>query len=180
MVSQVTQSTAFKLMPGSQAPSLEIQTLDGTTWKLADQSPKNFTMVVFYRGLHCPICKSYIATLDQKLDEFAQLGVEAIAISGDSQERAQTAKADWGIKNVAIGYGQSAESMRQWGLYISKGASENEPALFGEPGLFLVKPDGLLYYVGINNAPYGRPTFDEMLMGIGFVLPRNYPTRGTE
>ena len=44
-----------KLMPDSQAPVLSLPLVGGGTWSLADQNPKNFTMVIFYRGLHCPV-----------------------------------------------------------------------------------------------------------------------------
>ena len=46
------------LKPRQPVPALEVDTLDGP-WSLADQSSENFTMVVFYRGLHCPICSRY-------------------------------------------------------------------------------------------------------------------------
>ena len=39
-----------KLMPDSQAPELSLPLVGGGTWALADQTPKNFTMVIFYRG----------------------------------------------------------------------------------------------------------------------------------
>ena len=44
-------SNIATLIPRQQVPSLEVATVGGGTWQLADQSPKNFTMVVFYRGL---------------------------------------------------------------------------------------------------------------------------------
>lgn len=44
------------LIPRQPVPALEVATVGGGTWKLADQTPENFTMVVFFRGLHCPIC----------------------------------------------------------------------------------------------------------------------------
>ncbi|YAF98833.1 MAG: redoxin domain-containing protein [Nodularia sp. CChRGM 3473] len=41
--------------------------------------------MIFYRGWFCPICHNYLAELERLLDDFTKLGVEAIAISGDSQ-----------------------------------------------------------------------------------------------
>ena len=43
------------ITPRTKTPDLEFETVDGNTWRLADQKPKNFTMIVAYRGLHCPI-----------------------------------------------------------------------------------------------------------------------------
>lgn len=70
--------------------------------------------------------------------------------------------------------------MRQWGLYVSRGVLEDEPLLFNEPGLFLVKPDGILFFAAMNNAPYGRPSLNDLLSGIDYVLTKNYPVRGTD
>ncbi|MBE9192598.1 AhpC/TSA family protein [Gloeocapsopsis crepidinum LEGE 06123] len=171
-------ATPTKLMTGTQIPELEVKTLDGNFWKL-EQKPQ-FTMIVFYRGWFCPICQSYLTEIANHLEDFANLGVDVIALSGDSREKAQQSQNDWGIQNLTIGYEASIDLMRRWGLYISKGAFENEPPLFCEPGLFLVKPDGILFYAAINSGPFGRPPISEMLSSIDFVLKKNYPVRGTE
>ena len=174
------QATSTKLQTRALAPSLEVQTVNGQVWKLADQHPPNYTMILFYRGVHCPICKQQLGELEQRLEEFRELGVEAIAISGDSYDRAQTTKQEWKIPNVTIGYGLSVESMRHWRLYISKGASEKEPLLFNEPALFLIKPDRTVAYAVINSDPFGRPHLSDVAEGIDFILKNQYPIRGTE
>ncbi|MGF1676370.1 MAG: redoxin domain-containing protein [Rivularia sp. (in: cyanobacteria)] len=175
-----TQVTSTKLQTGVLAPSLEVETVDGDVWKLADQHPQNYTMILFYRGLHCPICKQQLGELEQRLEKFRKLGVETIAISGDNQDCAQTSKQEWNVAQVPIGYGLSIESMRQWGLYISKGASEKEPPLFNEPALFLIKPDCTVAYAVINSGPFGRPHLSDIASGIDFILKNQYPLRGTE
>ena len=50
--------------------------------------------------------------------------------------------------------------------------------LFGEPGLFLIRPDHTVYYQAIQSMPFGRPSFRGMLGGIDFVLENDYPARG--
>lgn len=179
MMTTNTTMTA-KLMTGTQVPELEVKTLDGKLWKLSQQKPQNLTMLIFYRGWFCPICQTYIEDLNNNLKDFAKLGVEVIALSGDSQEKAQQSRDNWGIQQLTIGYEANIDLMRRWGLYISQGAFENEPPLFCEPGLFLVKPDGILYYAAINSAPFGRPQISEILWAIEFVLEKKYPIRGTE
>lgn len=174
----VTYHPSPKLMPGVATPELTISTVGGETWRLQDQQPQNFTMIVVYRGLHCPICQAYLADLEGLLDKFGAMGIGAIAISGDSEEKARQAKTDWGLEKLTVGYGQSVDSMRDWGLYVSDQAFDYEPQQFGEPGLFLVRPDGTLYYAAINNAPFGRPNLKELQGSLGFILEKNYPTRG--
>ncbi len=165
---------------GNLAPMLEVDTLNGDRWILADQKPETYTMLVFYRGLHCPICEQYIAELDQKLDAFKTLGVGAIALSGDTNEKATQFQHNAKLQHITIGYGLTPDDMRRWGLYLTKGHFEQEPALFSEPAIFLIKPDGRLYFANIGTHPFSRVGFDFLLQGLEYIIPRNYPFRGTE
>jgi hypothetical protein len=45
-----------RVKPRSPAPRLEVEILGGRTWRLADQ--QGWTMIEFYRGLHCPGCQA--------------------------------------------------------------------------------------------------------------------------
>ncbi|MDX1489070.1 MAG: redoxin domain-containing protein, partial [Acidiferrobacterales bacterium] len=76
------------LKPRTKTPELEVDTLDGERWRLSAQKPENFSMIVAYRGYHCPICRPYISGLDRLLEEFNKRGVEVIALSTDDAERA--------------------------------------------------------------------------------------------
>ena len=72
---------------------------------------------------------------------------------------------------------------RQWGLYISASRGKTsigieEPALFAEPGVFIVRPEGTLYYGAVQTMPFARPHFDELLAALDFALEKNFPARG--
>ncbi len=171
------------LYPRQPAPALEVATVGGGTWKLADQAPGSFTMVVFYRGLHCPICSRYMGDLEKKLGEFEALGVPVVAVSSDSEARAREAKEKWQLDTLTVGYGLDLDQARTWGLYISTSRGKTstgveEPALFSEPGLFLVRPDGTLYFGTVQTMPFARPGFREILGAIDFVVKNDYPARG--
>lgn len=166
------------IKPREPVPPLEIRLLDDRTWRLREATPDSFAMIVFYRGLHCPICKTYLVDLESKLTEFARRGVAVVATSMDSRERAERARADWGLNDLRIGYELSVATARDWGLFISRAIRESEPPEFSEPGLFLTKPDGTLFYASIASAPWGRPPFDQMLRGIDVATERKMPARG--
>ena len=53
-----------------------------------------------------------------------------------------------------------------------------EPPLFSEPGLFLVRPDGTLYFGSVQTMPFARPSFAEIQGALDFVLANDYPARG--
>ena len=101
-------------------------------------------------------------------------------ISSDDQERASETKEKWGIENLAIGYGLSIDRAREWGLFISTGRGKTsvgveEPPLFSEPGLYLVRPDGTLYASSLNTMPLARPNFGELLKALDFILAEDQP-----
>jgi len=173
----------MSLVPNQPVPALELPLVGGGAFSVATESPARFAMMVFYRGLHCPICRRYLTELESLLPEFAKRGVSVIAGSSDSGERAEQAKNGWGLKNMRVAYGLSIEDARKWGLYISRSngmtsAGVVEPELFNEPGLFIVRPDARLYWGTTSTMPFGRPHFNEVLQSVDFVISKNYPARG--
>jgi peroxiredoxin len=171
------------LKPRQAVPPLEVATLDGKPWQLAEQRPDAFTMAVFYRGLHCPVCASYVKRLADIQSEFGERGVEVIALSTDDRARAERARDEWQLGGLRIGYGLTIEQARAWGLYISnsRGVTSvgiEEPRQFNEPGLFLIRPDGTLYMAAVQSVPFARPQLDEVLKALDFIKARDYPPRG--
>lgn len=168
------------LTPGKTTPDLTVPLIGGGVWELSAQSPDSFTIIVFYRGKHCPICKKYLAQLDGMLDEFTQIGATVLAISMDTQERAQATWDETGLTKVPFGYGLTAEAAKTWGLYLSaKREGSEEPDVFSEPGLAVLRADGTVFFTEVQNAPFTRPPLDQLLDGLKFVLKNDYPTRGT-
>ncbi len=171
------------MKPRQAVPALEFDTVGGGRWSLAAQKPQNFTMVVFYRGLHCPICHRYTSELNGMIADYDKRGVSTVITSTDPKDRAEQARLKWGLPNLTVGYGVSIEKAREWGLYVSTSrgmtsAGIEEPKLFAEPGLFLIKPDQTLYWASISTMPFARPHFSEIAQAIDFALAKNYPARG--
>ncbi|MBB5379212.1 peroxiredoxin [Deinococcus metalli] len=176
-------SPIHSLMPRQPVPELSVPLVGGGHWTLAEQTPHLFTMVVFYRGLHCPVCARYLRDLHSLLPEFTQRGVSIIALSSDTQERAERANANWHLDGLTLGYGLDLHVARHWGLYVSASigvtsTGVEEPALFSEPGVFLVRPDRSLYYGSTQTMPFARPAFRDLLGAIDYAVTKNYPARG--
>jgi hypothetical protein len=71
--------------------------------------------------------------------------------------------------------------MRESGLLVSRGRSDDEPALFNEPGLFLIEPrrKGLPRVDPVDaSQPAGRPRRDDLLHAIDYWTKVGYPARG--
>lgn len=167
------------LKPGKPAPPLAVETLGKGIWTLQTQSPQAFTLIVFYRGYHCPICNKYLRDLAGRLDDFASRGVDVIAISGDTAERAEKSRQEWKLGQFPIGYGLDVEAMRTWDLYVSESIKDEEPAVFCEPGVYLIQPDGVIQYAILNSSPFARPTGEDLLESIDLIKKMDYPPRGS-
>ena len=122
------------------------------------------------------------ATITKAL-ECMENGVNILVVSGDSEARAADAKSEWRLDKLSIGHGLSIEKAREWGLYVSSGRGKTsigieEPALFSEPGVFLVRPDQTLYYGATQTMPFARPGFADLLGAVKFAVEKDYPARG--
>lgn len=168
-----------KLTPGTKVPALKVATVGGGEWDLAAQSPQNFTMVVVYRGYHCPVCKAYLGKLNALAKGYADAGFSVLVLSMDTAERAEKAKAEWGLDNLTVGYGLDEATAKAWGLWLSSSIKDAEASVFAEPGVFWVRPDGELYLVDISNMPWARPDLEFLLSKVAFAVDNGYPARGT-
>src|SRR2546421_8580072 len=119
------------LKPRQPVPALDVALVDGGRWVLAEQRPDRFSLVVFYRGVHCQMCRAYVTELNGLVDRFAEVGVTSlVAVSGDDAQRARRAVDEWALDRLPVGYGHSLDSMRRWGLFISKAIKEGQPNEF--------------------------------------------------
>jgi peroxiredoxin len=166
------------IKPRTNVPELEVPTLRHGTWRLGVSTPRMLQMIVFYRGVHCPLCKRQIPELDRNVENFASRGVDVIAISSDPQERALQAQEAWGIQRLPIGYALPIAVAREWGLFISAARTDNEPAQFCEPGIFLVEPQGTLYGSIVSSMPFARPSLSDIIAAVDFIAKVGYQARG--
>jgi peroxiredoxin len=169
--------TTTKLLPG-QAFSPEVfKCIGGSDYTFGALGLWQALFV--FRGQHCPICKTYLGKIEGLRASFEKLGVAIAAVSADTeaQTRVTIAGSSPGFPML---YGMDIPAMQRLGLYISEPRSAQETDhRFPEPALLVVNPDGVLQIVDVANAPFVRPDLDILLMGLGFVIEKNYPIRGT-
>ena len=171
------------LIPREIVPALPLPTLDHGTFDVLNDNSERGTVICFYRGLHCPICANYLNELEKRTADFAERGVKTIAISSDGQQRTRDMADKLGVRDLRFAYDLPLDKAREWGLFISTGRGKTsigieEPALFSEPGLFMVQPDGKLYYASVQTMPFVRPHFSELVSALDFAIEKNYPARG--
>lgn len=177
----------MRVNPGDTMPAIDARLAGGGRWALAREKVDKLALLVFYRGVFCPVCRTWLADLERLLPEFERRGVSVIALSCDKRDAAEKAVKDWGLQNLRVGYNVGVDEARKAGLFISEGrgvnpaTGEKEPVRFTEPGLLAVLPEGILYAAWIQTAPYGRPHVAEILTALDNFIARGLPPpRGSE
>lgn len=171
------------LLPRQKTPDLQLPTLDHGTFDLSTETAERGTVICFYRGLHCPICATYLTEFQKRVADFAERGVSTVAVSSDGEDRARAMAEKIGASTLRFAYDLPLAKAREWGLYIStsRGTTSigiEEPALFSEPGLFMVTPEQSLYYGSVQTMPFVRPHFSELVGALDFAIAKSYPARG--
>ncbi len=162
--------TNQKLAAGQDFPAIDISVLSGGRRSL--KTPRDgydWMLTVVYRGKHCPICGPYLAELNEYVPRLNELGVDILAVSADSKERAEAHMREVSPE-FDIGYGLTVSQMHELGLYISgprPGLDVEGP--FAEPGLFVIRDTGILQIVDISNVPFARPSLERITAGIGYL-----------
>ncbi len=167
------------LVPGQPVPALTVPLVGGGDFTLNADAPEHFTIVIFYRGLHCPICKGQLTDFRAKLHDFTALGIDVVALSMNTQDLAEQTARDWDVSGLKLGYGLTKDQARTWGLFLSSAIKDAEPDVFSEPGMAIVRPDGTLYHWSVQTAPFGRAKAAELAGVLKFVIENDYPVRGT-
>lgn len=168
------------LYPEDVAPELTVPLLNGGTFTLSQSAPKNYTVVIFYRGAFCPICMNYIAEIDEHYQKAKDAGFDIVLVSMDTKEKAEESTKGITTK-VPIGYGMSEEVARSWGLYISSGRpNTSEPDVFSEAGMFVIRPkgDNTIFMAMVQSAPFTRPSMEQLIGGLSYAVEHKYPARG--
>jgi peroxiredoxin len=176
------------IMPRQPAPPMRVSLAGGGVYDLAQDRPSLMSMIVFYRGLHCQQCQTYLRDLESKLTEFDKRGITSVAVSCDGAERAEQTPGDWGLAKLRVGYGLSPVEARAWGLFLTAGRARasgmSEPDVCCEPAVFLIAPDKTLWFSSIQNMAFARPRFEDLIEGFEFLFARGYfrdkpcPARG--
>lgn len=172
----------MKLLPTQTAPDLALNLVGGGTTndlKLGTGTGGRFSMVVFYRGLHCPICRKQLTEIDKRINDLTEAGIgRAVAVSMETEDRSARIVDEWHLTNLPVAYGLSEESARTWGLNLSHAINDREPDLFNEPGIFLLDEDGTLFWSSTATMPFGRPPLDDVIAGVRYAQDHDYPARG--
>lgn len=167
-----------KLVPGADVGPMSIPRLGGGEIVIGG-ARENWSLVIIYRGKHCPRCKKYLNILNDMRQEWHAAGFDIMVASADPVEKAQADLDAFGW-DFDLGYDLSEPQMAALGLYVTEPLSDAETdRRFAEPGCFVIRPDGSVLLISISNGPSARPELNELLDGMIFTKENDRPPRGT-
>jgi peroxiredoxin len=174
--------TTSKLAAGAAFPALEVEGPDGQRTDIGKpRGDADWTMVVVYRGRHCPLCTRYLNELEAFLPRLTAIGVDIAAVSADSAEQLAEHRERLSV-SFPLYHGMTLEQMQSLGLYISHPRSPKETDHpFAEPGLFVINAEQTIQVVDLSNNPFVRPALEQLVSGLEWIRnpENNYPIRGT-
>ena len=157
----------MRTLPEDTMPAMEAHLVGGGEWRLAEEHPAKLALLVFYCGVHSPICRKWLGSLERLLPRFVEHGVSVIALSCDTREEAERAKRDWKLAELRVGYGVEPEDARKAGLYLSEGKGR----FYTEPAILAVQPgEGTLYAAWLQSQAHARPRFADVLAAVEGML----------
>ena len=154
---------------GQPLPEFAVNLLQGGSWQSIDKPSQQMILLVVYRGMWCGHCKHQLQRLEQLHDQFAERGVEIVALSADTESRAREMAVDYGLSKLSIGYQMPISSAREMGVFISKQEKEIEMPVFCEPASFLINKQGNIQAAWIASNAFARTSADDMLAYVDFL-----------
>ena len=86
----------MQIRPETRFPDLTYATVGGGSIDIHQRSPKSFTLLIVYRGHHCPLCKKQLQEFESLVEDFGAHGIELLPVSA----RASNPKATSRPKNA--------------------------------------------------------------------------------
>lgn len=166
-----------KLHPNQRFPAISVPRIGGGELRFGPESAVGayWTLVLVYRGKHCPICTRTLGELDALREDLRALDVEVLAVSADSEARA-TEHITEIRPSFPVGYGLDVDAMRRLGLYISKPRPQSGIDWpFAEPGLFVLNERGEVLVVDVSNVPFARPDLAGVVRGLRYLRGLDAP-----
>lgn len=165
------------LKPADPFPPISFNLISGENRQLG-ASPGRWTLLIVYRGDHCPRCKTYVKKLHELVPAYAERNVDILLATTDPSHVAKRTidENNW---TLPVAHGLTNEQCLQLGLYLTdQDASAELDGQYAEPGMFLLNPEGLTQVIATSNSPSVRPDLEVVLDGIIGTQDRNLPIRG--
>lgn len=90
---------------GSSAPDFNSTDIEGQPVHLKDMVNDGPVVLIFYRGVWCPVCNRYLSNLQDSLSLILDTGAKVIAVTPETAENAQKTANNTGAKFIIVSEG---------------------------------------------------------------------------
>lgn len=166
------------LKPGEKAPSFELPDGDGNLWRSEDMLRSGPLVIIFYRGRWCAYCNAQLVELQKIHKLIAGSGASLVAISPQTQKHSYMTRdmhklrfpvlSDAGnlvARRFGLVYRLSPELQAMYESIYTRlpGYNGDQSWELPMPATYIVRPDGIITYAGVDTDWRRRPEPEEIL-----------------
>lgn len=160
------------------APDIQLLDHRGQPWSLHEQLARGPVVLVFYLSFECIACVHDLFELNADIDRFHSLGVEVVAVSGDSPEITRQRFDSYGALDFPVLSDAGHTVAQRYGVFRRGKDSQPDDLLHGT---FLIGRDGLVHWADSGDKPFrNNKALLAELVQMGQELPefgRSLPSR---
>ena len=147
---------------GDIAPDFELESTDGSLYKLSEEVAKTPVLLNFYIGDFGINCTNYMNIFNERLDDLLDLGISMIGINHDSMDSHTGFKKMTGLKWELL-FDKDKNVAKTYGAIVGPGHMVTG---FTNREFILVGKDMKVLYTWKAGVPKDLPEFDAVLNGV--------------
>lgn len=146
------------LLVGQSVPNVDLTTVKGRSYDLAEAISEQPTLLIFYRGGWCPFCNMHLAELQSIQNDLKELGYQILAISMDRPDRLRESLDEHDLAYTLLS-DSAAAATKAFGLAYKATRSNTERLesysgrdhhILPVPAAFIVGTEGMITFEYIN------------------------------
>lgn len=144
---------------GKTAQPFKLTASDGKTVDLSKVIGKKPVMLIFYRGVWCPFCRSQMADLSRHKAEFQKAGAAVYAVSNEEPAKLNEMRDAQKLKFVTFLSDPEGSAAKLYaGLYPN--------SMVHQPGSFVIDKQGKIVYAYVNQDFKSRAATTAMVQAV--------------
>ena len=144
------------------APDFELESTDGSLFKLSEMVAKGPVLLNFYVGDFGINCTNYMNVFGERIEDLTDLGLTMVGINNDSMDSHQGFKRALGLKWEIL-HDKDKNVAKSFGAIVGPGHMVTG---FTNREFYLIGKDMKVAYTWKAGIPKDLPVFDEVLNGI--------------
>ena len=156
----------MKYNVGDTVPDFEMESTDGTVFRLSEAVKRNPVLVNFYVGDFGINCTNYMTKFNERIGEIASLGVTFVGVNDNPMDGHKVFKQRLGLKWELL-FDKDRKTATAYGCLVGPGHMTTG---FTNREFYLVGKDMTVLFKWRSSVPKELPEFDAILDGVTHAL----------